>query len=291
MTRSLGGVSCFALLVAATFCTANAQEPQIDSLTAEIASKLPQLVLGIHDPRSIVVLDFTRPNFAVNELGIELANEVAEGVKRHTKEYVVIDRAELRRKLAEDLVSPRDFADPNDASCYGMPGTVAVVQGDIEALPTEAPDKITLAIKVSEGQAPLFEKAVTLPLTDRMRSLMETQEPVAPEKWQWVSPDHPDADNIAANSNLARYPTCLYCPTAVYSDAATTAKLQGTVSLNVVISSEGRASKISVLRGLSCGLNPQAIEAVKQWRFRPATGADGKPEAVRQIIEVTFHLY
>ena len=131
---------------------------QIDALTAEIADKLPHIMVGIHGPRSIVVLDFTRPKFAVNQLGIELANEVAEGLKRHTKEFIVVDRTELRRKLAEDLVSPRDLADPNDASCYGMPGTVAVVQGDIEGLPTGAPDKITLAIKVSEGQAPLFAR-------------------------------------------------------------------------------------------------------------------------------------
>jgi hypothetical protein len=39
------------------------------------------------------------------------------------------------------------------------------------------------------------------------------------------------------------------------------------------------------------GLTAQAIEAVKKWRLSPATGPDGKPAAVRQIIEVTFKLF
>lgn len=280
-----------AVAIPSVFSAQSIANAQIDSLTAEIATKLSHLALGVHDQRSIVVLDFTRPNFGVNHLGIELANEVAEGLKRHATEFTLIDRAQLRRQLAKDLVSPQDFTDPGEAACYGSPGTVAVVQGNMEVLPSGEPDGIALGIKVSEGHAPLLEKTVKLPLTDGMRDLMGRQEP-APQKWEWINPDHPD---VAPDSNLRPpglgYPACLYCPTAVYTDAAITAKLQGTIQLSVVISSEGRASRISILRGLPCGMNPQAIEAVKRWRFRPATGANGKPEAVRQIIEVTFHLY
>ena len=35
------------------------------------------------------------------------------------------------------------------------------------------------------------------------------------------------------------------------------------------------------------GLDQQALEAVKQWEFRPGT-KDGKPVAVRVHIELTF---
>ena len=87
------------------------------------------------------------------------------------------------------------------------------------------------------------------------------------------------------------YPACLYCPQAQYSDEAVKAKYQGTVELVAIITPDGRATEIQVLKGVGLGLDEKAIEAVRTWRFRPALGPNGKPAAVRQIIEVTFHLY
>ena len=87
------------------------------------------------------------------------------------------------------------------------------------------------------------------------------------------------------------YPACLYCPQAQYSDEAVKAKYQGTVELVAVITPDGRAIQIQVVKGVGLGLDEKAIEAVRTWRFRPALGPNGKPAPVRQIIEVTFHLY
>ena len=87
------------------------------------------------------------------------------------------------------------------------------------------------------------------------------------------------------------YPACLYCPQAQYSDEAVKAKYQGTVSLIAIITPDGRATDIHVVKGLGLGLDEKAVEAVRTWRFKPALGPDGKPAPVRQIIEVTFHLY
>jgi hypothetical protein len=33
------------------------------------------------------------------------------------------------------------------------------------------------------------------------------------------------------------------------------------------------------------------VEAVRTWRLRPALGPDGKPAAVREIVEVAFQLF
>jgi TonB family protein len=38
------------------------------------------------------------------------------------------------------------------------------------------------------------------------------------------------------------------------------------------------------------GLDEKALEAVRQWKFAPAT-KDGHPVAVRVAIEVAFRLY
>ena len=86
------------------------------------------------------------------------------------------------------------------------------------------------------------------------------------------------------------YPSCAYCPDPKYSEEARKAKYQGTVVLQAVITPDGRAIEIQVVKGPGLGLEEKAVEAVKQWRFKPAMGPSGKPVAVVVPIEVTFRL-
>ena len=95
----------------------------------------------------------------------------------------------------------------------------------------------------------------------------------------------------SAGTGRYGYPTCVYCPQAQYSGEAVKSKYQGTVFLVVTITADGKATDIKVAKGVGLGLDEKAIEAVRSWRFRPAAGPDGRPAAVRQTIEVTFHLY
>jgi TonB family protein len=86
------------------------------------------------------------------------------------------------------------------------------------------------------------------------------------------------------------YPSCVYCPDPKYSEEARKAKYQGTVVLQAVITPDGRATDIQVVKGPGLGLEEKAVEAVKQWRFKPAIGPAGKPVPVIVPIEVTFRL-
>jgi len=88
----------------------------------------------------------------------------------------------------------------------------------------------------------------------------------------------------------AGIPSCVYCPAPGYSDASRAAKAQGTVVLSVVVTSEGKADSIYVVKGAPFGLTSQAIKAVQNWKFRPAQ-KDGKPVSVRVPIETTFRLF
>jgi TonB family protein len=74
-----------------------------------------------------------------------------------------------------------------------------------------------------------------------------------------------------------------------FSEEARKAKLQGVVMLYGEVDTNGRLRNIRVTRGLGLGLEEKAIEAVKQWRFRPGT-RDGKPVVAAATIEVNFHL-
>ena len=91
-------------------------------------------------------------------------------------------------------------------------------------------------------------------------------------------------------TNGVGYPSCVYCPDPKYSEEARKAKYQGTVVLQAVITPDGRATEIQVVKGPGLGLEEKAVEAVKQWRFKPANGPGGKPVPVIVPIEVTFRL-
>ncbi len=84
-------------------------------------------------------------------------------------------------------------------------------------------------------------------------------------------------------------PSVLFKTEPVYSEEARVAKYQGTVVLAVEIGLNGSAQNIRVMKGLGLGLDENAIAAVEQWRFQPAT-KDGAPVTVQASIEVNFRL-
>ena len=75
-----------------------------------------------------------------------------------------------------------------------------------------------------------------------------------------------------------------------YTDAARKAKVNGSVIIAVALNEEGGVDDVKVVRPLGYGLDREALEAVRQSKFVPAT-RDGKPVAVQINMETTFSLY
>ena len=88
------------------------------------------------------------------------------------------------------------------------------------------------------------------------------------------------------------YPVkCLYCPDPEYTDEARHTKTQGSVTLLVLVSADGRAGRIRIVKGLGLGLDERAIEKVRTWRFEPARDASKKAIAQWATVEVTYRLF
>jgi periplasmic protein TonB len=85
-------------------------------------------------------------------------------------------------------------------------------------------------------------------------------------------------------------PEVIYNPEPSFSEEARKAKMQGIVMLLLVVGKDGRPYDIRVGQSLGMGLDEQAIAAVTQWRFRPAT-KNGQPVATQIAVQVDFHLY
>ena len=86
-------------------------------------------------------------------------------------------------------------------------------------------------------------------------------------------------------------PQCAYCPYPTYSDDARKAKVQGAVTLRVLIGADGRAQDVRIVKGIGFGLDERAIETVRNWKFIP-----GRDSAKRQVaswvtVEAVFRLF
>lgn len=75
-----------------------------------------------------------------------------------------------------------------------------------------------------------------------------------------------------------------------FTAQARSANLQGSVSIQLIVDSQGNPQNVHVLRSIGMGLDEKAVEAVRQYRFKPAM-YQGHPVAVQLIVEVTFHLH
>ena len=74
-----------------------------------------------------------------------------------------------------------------------------------------------------------------------------------------------------------------------FSEEARKAKYQGEVELSIEIAADGTPRILRVVSGPGLGLNEKAVEAVRQWRFKPAY-RDGRPVDSTAMVEVHFHL-
>jgi protein TonB len=76
---------------------------------------------------------------------------------------------------------------------------------------------------------------------------------------------------------------------ADYTEDARQRGISGDVVLEIVVRRDGSVGDIRILKGLAGGLNDRAVQAVRQWRFSPAS-RQGAPVDVIVEVAVEFKL-
>src|SRR5437870_1257922 len=84
-------------------------------------------------------------------------------------------------------------------------------------------------------------------------------------------------------------PTVIQRVEPQYSEEARKARYQGTVVLEAIVRRDGTVDIQRIVRSLGFGLDETAIQALKQWRFRPGM-RNGIPVDVCLNIDVNFNL-
>jgi bla regulator protein BlaR1 len=85
-------------------------------------------------------------------------------------------------------------------------------------------------------------------------------------------------------------PKLIFAPDPEFTKKARQAKYQGICVISTLVDTQGKPTRVQVVRHLGMGLDKKAVEAVKQYTFTPAMRF-GQPVAVEVNIEVNFMLY
>jgi TonB family protein len=291
----LGLVACFSMSFAAPSMHAQSLY-DFDSLASDVARQIETSPAGSAHA-SVLVTDFEELNVPDSQLGVVLAQNFSHSLRAHAGNFTVLDRIDTEDAISNHKLPSGALSSRTITACYAPDlGATLVVGGRIEYTPEDI--ILDLDVRPFAQDDRIFGKRIITPLTPAMEELKSkraagTQAIFEEDKTVWARDESSKTSIPAAVAGQRgySYPTCIHCGQAQYTGAAVRAKITGTVMLSAVIGPDGKAQRILVLSALPCGLDQRAIEAIEDWIFRPATGPDGKPAAVVQTIEVSFHLY
>ena len=100
----------------------------------------------------------------------------------------------------------------------------------------------------------------------------------------------PGPDGVYQIGRGVSAPQLQYSVDPQYSEEARAEKFQGVCIVGLTVDTHGGPQDVHVVRALGKGLDQKAIEAVQQYRFKPAV-YEGRAVPVQMNIEVQFKIY
>lgn len=201
----------------------------------------------------------------------ELSNRRSLRIRSHIQIFAPI-LATLAAQMPAPNGTPVNF-DPNSP---------------IAELTDELVELSTAAIADSMFQVPAGYTAA--PVADLMAA-MRLRAPVTspPAGSAAVSPLTDVQGPVFAVGNGVSQPTWISKVAPRYSEEARAKKIQGNMSLSIVVGSDGKARDFEIVKSLERSLDLKAIEAVQNWVFNPGR-KDGVPVNTRTVVELNFRL-
>jgi TonB family protein len=206
-----------------------------------------------------------------------------------------------------NLIARPDPVYPAEARAAGIQGSVllrAIISktGDIEDLkvvsgPKELTESAIDAVKQWKYKPYLLngepvEVDTTITVNYMLEGAPPPPPPPPPGSADLRGPQDVDASGVQPKriGNGVSAPLLMFAPVPEMSEEAKREKISGNVLVNLWVDENGNPTHVRVRRGAGHGLDENAVEAVKQYKFKPAM-EDGKPVMVSLNVEVNFQIF
>jgi TonB family protein len=266
------------LMVCALLSYANSARAQLPDMQP-LADQMARTISSSKQP-SVVVIDFFGPDENFTQLGRSLADSFNDDLKKSSMQFVVEERGQMRDWLEKNSL-PSDSFRSVDLALWvaGQLKIKSAVTGNISVIGNQVVVEVSLFrvdtrqwVK-SFGNSTLGSAETQALIKDLIEDAGSRLDPTIP----------------AAGQNGYTFPACTYCPRVPYSEGARQHRVQGSVVLIAVVGADGSTQKLVVKKALPDGLTENALETVRQWKFKPALGPDGKPATVQDTILIPCH--
>jgi TonB family protein len=198
-------------------------------------------------------------------------------------------------RVTEDLVSPPDglaVLRAQQLKTASNPNGVGLSDTDAQISESVEPSADGMVVKLTafrSSSATVESASEPVALAARDVRITDAMEPWVPEKWKALmvsAQTHPE--HSAEQESMTSAPVCVYCPSPGIPFDDRRKGFHGTVRLVVTIGADGKAQDIRVVESGGKELDKAAIEAVKHWKFKPATDINGKPVTTPVTLDVFF---
>jgi TonB family protein len=247
---------------------------QINTLAERLVEQLP-----VADKKKIIILDLVLPGGSPCPLGGWLADQISGSLARFHPQLDVIARAQWAFDPAAVEAHDENEENAFKEEYARSLGAQIVVWGNFAAVANGV--GITLRASGWEaGETSHFEALGEISWTQEMQALLTSALPERTVTGGFY---------LASVAGISS-PLCEYCPPPRYSYVSWAKKLRGVVILQVGVAPTGTVENVRVLRTPHPSLTNTAIRAVRAWRFKPATNAEGERVPVLVNVGVSFRL-
>jgi TonB family protein len=232
-------------------------------------------------------------------VGMGLDEAAVESVKQYTfrpatmdgKPVAVLINVEVNFQILPKILHSVPLEPTDEARKNHVSGTVMVA---LTIDPEGNPQNVHAVRGVGMG---MDERAVEAAKQYRFEPTLDEnglpipQTITLPLKFNAANPGDPAADSTIAPMHRigprVTSPTLLTKVDPQLSEEARKAKFTGVVLVNLIVDARGMPQNVHILHGVGMGLDENAVAAVKQYTFKPATEG-GKPVPVELNVEVSF---
>ena len=237
MLKNYAGVALVAAVTSLP-AGATAQEKEIAALATTLSSRITA-----SGKKTIAVMDIGSPQACVTQLGRYISEELAVGLLESGPGYVLVNRAQLQKLLAELKLGQSGLADPATAKQLGkLAGADALVVGTMTFFGDTG--RVTVQVLDTEPAATVAASAVSLSRTAAIDKLNQCADIPAPARVDVTAAagrvDVPAPVNAAFENKLVRI--------MVTSLTASTDTISVSLSVQNVTSAPLRLSSVACAR-------------------------------------------